>query len=75
MYVKALWRFPVKSLAGERQKEIPVGELGFLGDRLVHVQREDGRVITSRTHPKLLALRGTLDDTRTTGKEAARLAR
>jgi uncharacterized protein YcbX len=34
----------VKSLAGERLKEIPVGELGLLGDRLVHVQREDGRV-------------------------------
>lgn len=60
MYVKELWRYPVKSLAGERVKEISVGELGLEGDRLVHVQGEGGRLITSRTHPRLLSLKGTL---------------
>ncbi len=61
MYVKELWRYPVKSLAGERVKEASVGQLGFEGDRLLHVQGEGGRLITSRTHPQLLSLKGTLD--------------
>jgi hypothetical protein len=60
MYMKELWRYPVKSLAGERVKEISVGELGLEGDRLIHVQEEGGRLITSRTHPRLLSLKGTL---------------
>ena len=60
MYIKELWRYPVKSLAGERVKEISVGELGLEGDRLIHVQGEGGRLITSRTHPRLLSLKGTL---------------
>lgn len=62
MYVKELWRYPVKSLSGERIRESAVGELGLAGDRLVLVLGPSGEVITSRTHPKLLALKGSLDD-------------
>lgn len=62
MYVKELWRYPVKSLGGERVEESSVGELGLAGDRLVLVQEPTGRVITSRTHPKLLALKGSLGE-------------
>jgi uncharacterized protein YcbX len=54
MYVKELWRYPVKSLGGERVEECSVGELGLTGDRIVLVQGPAGRVITSRTHPQLL---------------------
>lgn len=61
MYVKELWRYPVKSLAGERVEKVSVTEFGFEGDRLIHVQGEGCRLITSRTHPQLLSLRGTLD--------------
>jgi len=61
MYVKELWRYPVKSLAGERMTQVSVGELGFEGDRLIHVQGDGRRLITSRTHPQLLSLKGTLD--------------
>jgi MOSC domain-containing protein len=60
MYVKELWRYPVKSLAGERVKEVFVEQLGLKGDRLIHVQREEGRLVTSRTYPRLLSLKGTL---------------
>ena len=60
MYVKELWRYPVKSLGGERVEECSVGELGLIGDRLVLVQGPAGRLITSRSHPKLLALKGSL---------------
>ena len=62
MYVKELWRYPVKSLSGERLEQVPVGELGLAGDRLVLVQGAAGRVITSRTRPRLLALKGSLDE-------------
>lgn len=62
MYVQELWRYPVKSLSGERIQESSVGELGLAGDRIVLVLGPTGQVITSRTHPKLLALKGSLDD-------------
>ena len=60
MFVKEIWRYPVKSMAGERIAQAEVGELGIAGDRtiLVHV---GGRVVTSRTHHRLLGLKGTLD--------------
>lgn len=62
MYVKELWRYPVKSLSGERVEECSVGELGLSGDRLILVQGPSGRIFTARTHPKLLALKGSLDE-------------
>jgi uncharacterized protein len=60
MYVKELWRYPVKSLAGESLESAQIGDLGLAGDRKVLVCNEKGRVITSRTHPKLLGLKGSL---------------
>ena len=53
MHVSELWRYPVKSMAGERLQQAEVARDGIVGDRLALVVR-DGRVITSRTHPKLL---------------------
>jgi uncharacterized protein len=58
MFVKELWRYPVKSLAGERLKSIEVESLGLRGDRTVHVE-VDHRVVTARTHFKLLGLQGS----------------
>ena len=60
LHVAELWRYPVKSLAGERIDESDVLADGVAGDRLIHVRRPDGRVVTSRTHPRLLGLRGSL---------------
>jgi uncharacterized protein len=60
MHVKELWRFPVKSMAGEPLTQIQVGELGFADDRKVLVLGPNGSVITSRTHPRLLGLKGTI---------------
>jgi hypothetical protein len=59
VFVKELWRYPVKSMAGERIPQAEVGELGIAGDRtiLVHI---GGSLITSRTHHRLLGLKGTL---------------
>ena len=61
MFVKELWRYPVKSMAGDRVHSIECGPLGFADDRQVLVVGPNGRVITSRTHPRLLGLKGTID--------------
>lgn len=61
MLVKELWRYPVKSMAGERVRRIELGPLGFAGDRTVMVRRQ-GRVVTSRTDYRLLGLKGTLGE-------------
>src|SRR5262245_66617574 len=58
--VAELWRYPVKSLAGERLHKAEVTPNGIVGDRIVHVRDARGRVITARTRPRLLALHGTL---------------
>jgi uncharacterized protein YcbX len=54
MYLAEIWRYPVKSMAGESLQETIVGPLGLEGDRIVHVEDAEGRVVTARTHPRLL---------------------
>jgi uncharacterized protein YcbX len=56
MHVEQIWRYPVKSMAGERLDTATLGPFGIDGDRVVCVASGDGRrVVTSRTHPQLLA--------------------
>jgi uncharacterized protein YcbX len=61
VHVAELWRYPVKSLAGERLDAVDVREDGFPGDRAVRVVDAETRPITARTKPALLALSATLD--------------
>jgi uncharacterized protein len=60
MWVAELWRYPVKSMAGERLDRADLLSDGIAGDRVVHVQDSRGRVMTARTRPRLLGHRGTL---------------
>jgi uncharacterized protein YcbX len=60
LQVAGLWRYPVKSLAGEPLASAALTADGIPGDRLVHVRGPEG-VRTARRHYKLLGLRGTLD--------------
>lgn len=60
MWIAEIWRYPVKSMAGERLEVAEVADGGIVGDRVVHVSGAAGRMITSRTHPRLLGLRGTM---------------
>lgn len=60
MKVVEIWRYPVKTMAGEKLQRIGIGPLGIEGDRVVHVEDRQGRVITSRSHPRFLGLKGTL---------------
>ena len=61
MHVSEIWRYPVKSLKGERLKETEITKLGIPGDRQVVVVRTiNGRFLTSRVRPKLLGLQGSI---------------
>jgi uncharacterized protein YcbX len=62
MYVKEIWRYPVKSMAGESLQAATLTALGIEGDRIVQVRNARGRPVTARTHPGLLEFRATLDD-------------
>jgi uncharacterized protein YcbX len=60
MKVTEIWRYPVKTMAGEKLQRIRVGPLGIEGDRVVHVEDVQERVITSRSHPRFLGHKATL---------------
>jgi uncharacterized protein len=60
MKVTEIWRYPVKTMAGEKLHRVRLGPLGIDGDRVVHVEDARERIITSRSHPRFLGLQGTL---------------
>lgn len=59
MRVAELWRFPVKSLAGERLDAVDLGDRGIPGDRLVWVSGPEG-IRTARRQHRLLGLHGAI---------------
>ncbi len=61
MHIAELWRYPVKSMAGERLEACELTLDGIVGDRVVHVEDHRGRVLTARSRPKLLAHHARLD--------------
>ena len=60
MYVQEIWRYPVKSMAGELLSSARITAQGVEGDRIVQVYAPNGRVLTSRTRPLILRHRGSL---------------
>lgn len=66
MYVKGVWRYPVKSLGGESVSEAELTPDGVLGDRLVHVRGDRGP-LTGRSRHRLLTIPAT------TGRDGAPL--
>jgi len=55
-----LWRYPVKTLAGETLETAELTAGGIPGDRIVHVRGPEG-VRTSRRYYRLLGVQGSLD--------------
>ncbi len=57
--VDGLWRYPVKSLAGQALEMAQLTPLGIPGDRIVQVHGREG-VRTARRQHRLLGLEGSL---------------
>lgn len=62
LHIAELWRYPVKSLRGERLSQATLTVDGVRGDRLVQVYLPGGQLATARRYPRLLTLTGSLDD-------------
>jgi uncharacterized protein YcbX len=56
VHVAELWRYPVKSLRGERLQEVELRSDGIPHDRSFLVIDGDGRLVTGRTQRDLLGL-------------------
>lgn len=52
--VKALFRYPIKSMGGERVSELELGPFGALGDRAFALREKDGRITTAKRTAQLL---------------------
>jgi len=46
--VKDLFRYPVKSMLGERPSEVDIGAHGVIGDRAYALREANGRVVTAK---------------------------
>jgi uncharacterized protein len=61
MHVAEIWRYPIKSLKGERLQEADITVNGITGDReIVVVRALNGRILTSRVKPGMLGLQGRI---------------
>jgi uncharacterized protein YcbX len=60
MWVQEIWRYPVKSMAGETLEQANLSEDGIEGDRILQVRNSAGRILTARTRPDLLRHHATL---------------
>ncbi len=52
--VKDLFRYPVKSMQGERLNDVEIGAQGVIGDRAYALRDANGRVMTAKKWPTLL---------------------
>jgi uncharacterized protein len=52
--VQALFRYPVKSMQGERLREVDINADGVIGDRAYALREANGRVVTAKKWPNLL---------------------
>jgi uncharacterized protein YcbX len=62
MEIAQLWRYPVKSMAGERLERARLGSAGIPGDRIQYVVDERGRILSARTKPRLLRHQAAIGD-------------
>jgi uncharacterized protein YcbX len=62
MEISQLWRYPVKSMAGERLETASLTARGIPGDRGIYAIDERGEILSARNKPGLLRHRATLGD-------------
>ena len=61
--VKDLFRYPVKSMLGERLTEVEVGLKGVIGDRAWALREANGRIITAKKWANMLGFRAAYEGT------------
>jgi hypothetical protein len=75
--VKALWRYPVKSMRGEQIEESRLTEQGFFGDRAYALWDEQTQKVASAKNPKkwaqLLSFQARLLDSTANAKPAPQI--
>ena len=59
--IASLWRFPVKSMLGERLTQAPVDVRGVLGDRLYAVRDPDGKLGSGKNTRRFRRMPGLFD--------------
>jgi uncharacterized protein len=62
VHLAEIWRYPVKSLAGERLEAAEIEPSGIPGDRSVHVRDGRGKVATGRRHYRLVTIPARLGE-------------
>jgi uncharacterized protein YcbX len=65
--VQDLFRYPVKSMQGERLRAVDIGPQGIIGDRAYALREANGRVMTAKKWATLLACSARYDAPPTPG--------
>jgi uncharacterized protein YcbX len=61
--VKELFRYPVKSMLGERLTEVEIGLKGVIGDRSWALREINGRIVTAKKWANMLGFRASYEGT------------
>jgi uncharacterized protein len=61
--VKALFRYPVKSMLGERLTEVEIGPKGVIGDRAWALREANGRIVTAKKWANMLGFHAAYEGT------------
>jgi uncharacterized protein YcbX len=61
--VKELFRYPVKSMLGERVTEVEIGLKGVIGDRAWALREANGRIVTAKKWANMLGFRSAYEGT------------
>jgi uncharacterized protein len=68
--VQDLFRYPVKSMLGERLSVVEIGARGVIGDRAYALLETSSRVVTAKKWPSMLEFSARYDMSRTPGELA-----
>lgn len=68
--IRELFRYPVKSMRGERINEVEVGVNGIIGDRAYALREANGRIVSAKNQAQMLGFRAYYEETSASGNQA-----
>ncbi len=68
--IKELFRYPVKSMLGERLSEAEIGLKGIIGDRAWALRESNGRIVSAKKWANMLGFRASYEGTPQPGELA-----